>query len=167
MICKTKTFIDITKEAIEKVTPNSHIIKDKLYFVHENKKYFVDNKNVVLDYSVSEKRIALWLEDTFGGEIYMLPRINKPDGIMTADYLWNGEYWDLKEIIGNSKQVLYHAVNNKKKQSSNFIFDITKSDLTLNDAEVQIKRLQLRDDTNFLSSVIIKDNNDFRALKRM
>lgn len=28
----------------------------------------------------------------------MIPRVNKPDGIKTADYLFRNEYWDLKEI---------------------------------------------------------------------
>ncbi len=33
----------------------------------------------------------------------MLPRVNYPEGIKTADYLFRGEYWDLKEIYGNGK----------------------------------------------------------------
>lgn len=51
----------------------------------------------------------------------MLPRINNPKGIQTADYLWNGEYWDLKEINGNGKNILFHAVENHEKQAKNFI----------------------------------------------
>lgn len=31
-------------------------------------------------------------------------RINKPDGIMTADYLFRNEYWDLKSITGCGKK---------------------------------------------------------------
>ena len=44
----------------------------------------------------------------------MLPRINKPDGIQTADYLFRGEYWDLKKITGKGKNTLDSAINKKK-----------------------------------------------------
>ncbi len=104
---------DVTQEWLDKANPNSHKVKNRNYYEYVNVNYEVDGKNVVLDYSLKEKDVAEWLENTFGGELYMLPRVNKPDGIMTADYLWNNEYWDLKTIIGSGKQVLYHSVYKK------------------------------------------------------
>lgn len=89
-------YSDVTTNWIEKAKPNSHKVLDRHYFEYKNVRYVVDNKNVVLDYSNEEKRIARWLENTFGGELYMLPRINSPKGIKTADYLFRNEYWDLK-----------------------------------------------------------------------
>ena len=71
-------YLDITKEWINNAKPNSHKVKNRHYFEYEKIKYRVDNKNVVLDYSDKEKEVAIWLENTFGGEIYMLPRINNP-----------------------------------------------------------------------------------------
>ncbi len=114
MICKNLYCIDVTKEWLENATPNSHVVRDMLYFEYKGEKYFVDNKNVVLDYSKEEREVALWLENKFGGEIFMLPRINKPDGIMTADYLWNNEYWDLKKITGYSKRAIEMLLKEKK-----------------------------------------------------
>lgn len=116
-------------------------------------------KKVVLDYSNKEKEVAEWLENTFGGEIYMLPRINNPEDISTADYLFKDEYWDLKKIKGKSKQVLYHAVYKKKSQSSNFIFDISMLDLRNIDFQQQINNLYNRKDTDFLEKVILKKGN--------
>lgn len=55
---ETKNYVDVTNEWLENVTPNSHIVKEQLYFKHKNKKYLVDNKNVVLDYSKKELEIA-------------------------------------------------------------------------------------------------------------
>ena len=81
-------YLDITKEWINNAKPNSHKVKNRHYFEYEKVKYRVDNKNVVLDYSDKEKEVAIWLENTFGGEIYMLPRINNTEGIQTADYLF-------------------------------------------------------------------------------
>lgn len=63
---------NVTSEWIQNATPNSHRVKDRNYFETENgKRYYVDEKNVVLDYSKKEREIAEWLENTFGGEIYM------------------------------------------------------------------------------------------------
>ena len=96
----------------------------------------------------------------------MLPRINNPEGIQTADYLFRGECWDLKEITSKSKQALYHSVYKKKKQSNNFILDITNSDLTLNNIKQQIGNLYKRKDCTFINKIIIKKNNDSLIYKR-
>lgn len=113
----SKNSRNITKSFIKKSTPNSHEVKDAKYYEDaKGNKYYVDGKNVVIDYSVSEKNVANWLKETFGGEIYMLPRINIPEGIQTADYLFRGEKWDLKKIKFNGKNVLDNRVNGLKKQ---------------------------------------------------
>lgn len=152
----TKKYKDITIEWIENATPNTHKVKNQLYFKHKNKKYYVDKKNVVLDYTKKEKEIAIWLENNFGGEIYMLPRINYPEGIQTADYLFRNEYWDLKEITGQGKNILYHAIEDHKKQATNFIFDFSKSSLT--DAEIftRISKLYTYNKVSWLNKIIIK-----------
>lgn len=156
----------ITTEWLKKATPNSHKVADMDYFEYEGIKYKVDNKTVVLDYSDHEKKIAEWLENTFGGEIYMIPRINYPEGIKTPDYIFKKEKWDLKTINGNSNQVFYHAVRKKKQQSSNFIFEILNSKLSLEDAKNQINVLYNRTDIPFVNKIIVKKNNDFLVFER-
>ena len=115
----------------------------------------------MLDYSKKELRIAKWLERKFGGEIYMLPRINKPEGISTPDYLFRGERWDLKEIFGNGNQTLYHSIFKKSRQSNNFILDVTNSKLSLNEIMEQLNRLTNRDDTKYLNRIILKKRYKF------
>lgn len=162
----TKNYKDITTEWIKNASPNTHKVKNQLYFKHKNKKYYVDKKNVVLDYTKKEKEIAIWLENNFGGEIYMLPRINYPEGIQTADYLFRNEYWDLKEITGKSNQALYHAVYKKQSQSKNFIFNIINKDLTLENIYLQIDKLFNRKDTSFILKIIIIKDNEYFIYKR-
>ena len=87
----SNSYTDVTKNWIENSNPNSHRVLTSGYFIFKQKKYKVDGKNVILDYSKKEKEVAEWLEDTFGGELYMLPRVNYPEGIKTADYLFRGE----------------------------------------------------------------------------
>ncbi len=162
-----KNYINITKEWLENATPNSHIVKELSYFNHNVIKYYVDGNNVVLDYSSKELKIALRLENTFGGEIFMLPRINKPDGIKTADYLWNDEYWDLKEIFGSGKNILYHAVEYQRKQASNFIFDFSNSKLNIDEIYDRAEKLFQLKKLDWLNTIIIiKHNKTLFILKK-
>lgn len=125
---KISNFKDVTQEWLENATPDSHVVQDMNYFeTHDGIKYYVDGKSVVLDYSLEEKNVADWLENTFGGEIYMVPRVNNPDSISTPDYLFRGEKYDLKEITGSSTRIIDNAIKGKQKQAMNFILDITNS----------------------------------------
>lgn len=158
---------DITQEWLDKATPNSHKVIDRNYFEYEGVKYEVDGKNVVLDYSGKEKEVAEWLENTFGGEIYMIPRVNKPDGIKTADYLFRNEYWDLKEIKSSGKKVIDNRVNGLKGQTRNFIFDISGN--LLSDEEIidQIQKMYRSPKRDWVDKVIlIRDNNLIKIYKR-
>lgn len=159
-------YYDVTDIWINTATPNSNKIIDSKSYVYDGKRYIVDGKKVVLDYSDQEKNIAEWLEKTFGGSLRMNPRINYPEGIKTSDYIFRKEKWDLKTIKGNSNQVLYHSIHNKKTQSSNFIFDISDSKLSLEEAKVQTQKLYTRKDTSFLNRAIIKKNDKFIIYKR-
>lgn len=158
---------DITQEWLDNATPNSHKVLDRNYFEYEGVKYEVDGKNVVLDYSSKEKDIAEWLENTFGGEIYMTPRVNKPDGIKTADYLFRNEYWDLKEIKSSGKKVIDNRVNGLKGQTRNFLFDISNN--LLNDEEIinQVERMYKSPKRDWVDKVIlIRDKNLIKIYER-
>lgn len=144
---------------MKKSTPNSHKIKDAEYFEDaKGNKYYVDGKNVVLDYSESEKNVANWLKETFGGEIYMLPRINIPEGIQTADYLFRGEKWDLKEIKSTGKNVLDNRVNGLKKQANNFIFDISNTTISIKEIKNQIDKLYESPNRKWINKIMLIKN---------
>lgn len=160
------TYYDVTNAWIDTSKPNSHKIVVAKSYTHDGIRYKVDGKKVVLDYSLEERNIAEWLESTFGGKIKINPRINEPEGIKTSDYFFRDKKWDLKTINGNSSQVLYHAIYKKKTQSNNFIFDITKSKLSIEEAIEQIKKIYQRPDTNFVNRVLIKKNKEFKVFIR-
>lgn len=143
--------IDITKDFLNKKSSNVHSVKKRQYFKYNQKKYNVDGKNVVLDYSQKELEIAYWLTN-----VYMLPRINNPKGIQTADYLWQGEYCDLKEISGNGKHTLDSAIKRKKSQASNFILDITNSNLSKSDVINQLKLIFKSKNRLWVNKIILK-----------
>lgn len=157
---------DVTQDWLDKAIPNSDKVKDAKYYEHEGIKYNVDGKNVVLDYSKKEKEIAEWLEKTFGGEIYMLPRINNPKNIETPDYIFKKEYWDLKEITGNGKHTLDSALKKKKNQSQNFIFDISLSKMNIEAAQRQIKLIMSSKDRQWVKKIIVKKNEVVKVHKK-
>ena len=155
----SKNSRNITKSFIRKSTPNSHEVKDAKYYEDaKGNKYYVDGKNVVIDYSVSEKNVANWLKETFGGEIYMLPRINIPEGIQTADYLFRGEKWDLKEIKSTGKNVLDNRVNGLKKQANNFIFDISNTPISIKEIKNQIDKLYESPNRKWINKIMLIKN---------
>ena len=158
---KNINYIEVTKEWLDNAKPNNHIVKDANYYEGvDGTKYYVDGKNVVLDYSEKEKEVAKWLKNTFGGKIYMLPRVNNPSGIMTADYFFKNEYWDLKEILGNGKHTLDSAIKKKKSQAKNFIFDISNSVINIESINNQIKKIYKSKDRKWIDKILVKRNND-------
>lgn len=158
---------DVTAEWFNNATPNSNQVKDRDYFDYDGVRYKVDGKNVVLDYSPGEKELAEWLENTFGGDIYMIPRINNPDGIQTADYLFKGEYWDLKTLTGSGKRILEDSIKRKRRQASNFIFDVTNSKIEENNLFGQLRKMYNSKSTNWVDKIIVKkDKNVIVIYKR-
>lgn len=160
-------YADVTKKWLNTATPNSHKVKEQPYFDYNCVRYKVDNKNVVLDYSKEELEMAYFLENKFGGEMYMLPRINKPDGIKTADYLWRGEYWDLKTISTNGKNVIDNRLNGRKNQATNMILDISKNSLSDAEVDKQIEKIYLSPTRDWIEKIIlIRDYKLIKIYKR-
>lgn len=119
------------------------VVNELNTWVHDDKEYKVDGHHAILDYSKHEKEIAEILSNYLKKEIRLVPKVVYPQDISTPDYLIEGERWDLKDIFGNSKNTIDNAVLNKKKQANNFVFDISKTDLTFDDVDEQIKKLYL------------------------
>ena len=163
---KNTNYKIITKKWLKKFASNNKVIEKNYFQTNDGKRFYADNKHVVLDYGLKEKKIANWLSNVFGCSVCINPRINYPEGIKTSDYIFKNEYWDLKAINGNSKQVLYHAIYDKKDQSKNFIFDLTNSTLSLKEGINQIKIIYSRTDMTFVDKIIIKKNQYFYVFKR-
>lgn len=62
---KNDYYIDVTEEWLKKAKPNSHKVKKQLYFDYQGSRYYVDGKNVVLDYSKEELEMVCFLENIF------------------------------------------------------------------------------------------------------
>lgn len=135
---------DVTREWLKNSCPNSYQLKTRNYYEHDGIRYFVGGKKVVFDYTNYEKDIAVCLENSFGGEIYLLPKVNELKGVKTVDYLFRNEYCDLKKIgcnVISEKRAVDNVVKKSKFQTENIILDITDSILNEIIILQQVKRL--------------------------
>lgn len=94
----------------------------------------------------------------------MCPRVNIPEGIKTPDFIWNNEYWDLKEINSYSKNIIDNIVNGTRKQTSNFIFDIKNGKISEKEIIKQIKKIYSSSYRKWINKIIIKRNNKLIAI---
>lgn len=164
---KMQGFKDVTDEWKKTATPNSHNVEEIRKYKIGDSVYIVDEKNVLLDYSNKEKRIAELLEEELGGKISLVPRVLNPQGVSTPDYIFRGEAFDLKELSGTSRNLVYNAIAKKKKQASNFILDISKSPLDEREIVRQIEDIYWSRHTMFVQKIIvIKDEKIRKIYKR-
>lgn len=164
---KEEQYEDITDKLLNKGT-QKYKVKEQNYFVDENKnKYVVDNKYVLIEPTQREKEVANMLGKLYGGKINIIPRVNKPEGIKTPDYMIRNRKYDLKQIVGSGKYVIQGNIKDKQKQAENFIIDITKSKLSIEDSVRQIQSIYNSKHYLWLDRIVlIKDKEFLKIYKR-
>lgn len=157
--------IDITNEFTSK---KKYQIKKQKYFISdEGVRYNVDGKHVILKPTEREVEVAGLLGKALGGKINIIPRINEPPNIKTPDYIIRNEKFDLKQITGGGKYVIEGNLRKKKKQSNNFIIDLTNAKIDLKEAELQIESIYISKRYLWIDKIIvIKEDNIIKAYKR-
>ena len=156
--------VDVTEEWIKGATPNSHEIVDLSEYTSNGTTYKVDGKHVLLDYSDKEKQVAQLLERELGGEISMVPRVLNPPGISTPDYMFRGEAYDLKELSGTSKNLVYNVISKKKRQAGNFVLDISKCPLDEDGIYKQVDDIYWSRHTAFVDKIILIKDDQIRKI---
>ena len=156
---------DVTSEW-KKVKENEvKDVKDLAEWKHNGEVYKVDGKHVVLDYKKEEFNIAKIIAEKYGKEVFMVPRVNEPAGISTPDYRINGENYDLKTISKDAtNNTVFNRIQKAKKQSNNFILDL--SNCTLDDSIIQsqIEKIYTSIGTKHANKVVlIKDSDVIKA----
>ncbi len=131
------------------------MVTKKQEYVVNGVTYQVDGKHVILQPSVQEKNIADILSKKYGKTVDLIPQVMYPQGIQTPDYLINGERFDLKSPTGRGKNLLYSMVSKKRKQSPNFIFDVTDCPLSNEEIEKQINGLYTSRHTRFIEKIVL------------
>lgn len=136
------------------------IVSDLLEYAFEKDTYKVDGKNVILNYSIHEKKVAENIAEKYGKKIQMVPRVVYPQGISTPDFKIDNVSWDLKTISTAGKNVFYNAVKKKKRQAGCFIFDITECPLENEEIEQQINNLFRSTHLTFIDQIALYKNDE-------
>lgn len=152
-------YVDVTEQVLNKEKKRYKIVKQNYYIDEFGNKYIVDNKYIIFELSEREIEVANILGELYGGEIRLVPRINKPLGIKTPDYIIKCEKFDLKEITGHGKYTIQGNIKGKSKQSNNFVIDITKSKLCPEEIKDQLERIYNSKHYLWLDKIILIKNN--------
>lgn len=165
---KAVTFTDITGRWYPDADPNSHPVLELQEYASGGATYKVDGHNVVLDHDAHEKEIAELLEREVGGEIYLVPRVNNPQGVPTPDYLFRGRGYDLKTLSEKAgPNTMFQRVKKAKRQSRNFIIDVSDTKLDRETIAQQISKIFWSENTRFVDEiVIINDGRIVQVAKR-
>lgn len=154
-----KSYVSIKEKWLSNVDPSKAKVSEMNFWEHNDQKYYVDGKHVVLDHSRKEKEVGEWLSKTFGKHVQMAPRVNYPEKIPSPDYLVDGLKFDLKEITGSGKGVVDGNLRKAKQQSENVVFDVTRTKLSNDEILSQLEKVY---DLNRrgLGITIIKDGEE-------
>lgn len=146
---------DVTKIYLNQATPGKGVVENAKSVTIKGRLFYVNEVNKII-HKNNEVEVAEWLKKIFGGEVLYLPEIQEANGVKCADYLWNGEFWDLKTLKGTGMHTLFHAVEKKEAQANNFIFDLTKTGL--NDAEImeRLDEIYRKPKTSYVNTIIVK-----------
>lgn len=80
---------------------------------------------------------ALILAEYFSSDVMVL----RPRYMKSPDLIINGEIWELKSPIGNSKNTIANNFKNARKQSTNIVIDLRRCKLDERVAKARIKHL--------------------------
>lgn len=172
LLSEGKQIYDATNEWRIFAKPDNVVIREISEVRIDGKKYKIDGKHVLLDLDKEEKVVLNELVHNFGGIMEYHPRIVFPNGVSTPDCLYNGLRYDLKQpgkehpnIRGDN--VLFNMIDDKKEQAHCFIFDITRSGLSNDEAIEQAYKLFVRRKTKYVERIILYDGDFFKILERI
>lgn len=159
-------FMDITNEWT-KTKGIKGTVTEKQEYIVNGTTYKVDGKHVILRPTKQEREVAAVLGGKYGKAVEFVPQVVFPQGIQTPDYLIDKERFDLKSPTGKGKNLLYGLVAKKKRQSHNFIIDITNCPLSMGELEGQAERLYGSWRVSFLEKLVfIKNGKIVKVLGR-
>ena len=164
---KDNKYVDITEETLSKGKQKYKLTEQQYYIDEDGTRHNVDNKYVILKPTEREKEVANMLGELYGGKIKIIPRVNEPKNIKTPDYIVKNRRYDLKQISGNGKYVIQGNLKGKQKQADNFVIDITKSEMSIDEAIRQIENIYNSKHFLWLDRIILlKDKEVLKIFKR-
>lgn len=137
-------------------------------FYKDGQRYEIDNHHVKFEASQHEREIAEVLAEQLHERVILQPVINSPDGIKMPDYIIDGKQYDLKSIEGVGKNTFDNAVKGQKSQATNFVFDITKCPLPMDEILRKLEAILTNRNRGWIEKLILIDNGEIvKILERI
>lgn len=102
---------------------------------------FDESYRLAFDHDAIEKNVAQWLSDEIGGKFYLCPRVQIPKRVRSPDYLWDGEWWDLKSVYSHGRNTVTTSIGNARGQSENVILNLVDSSYEDSDVYIEMSRV--------------------------
>lgn len=163
-----ETYEDITQEMYYNAKPKTGNVKEQNYIRHNGIKYYVDGHNIMFDHDERELEVGKLLNETFGGNVEILPSIKNIQGVKTPDYIFRNERLDLKRIT--SKRVndcVKTAIRDCERQAHNFIIDNTAQTVSNDAIFKQIDEIYNAGKFSWVKTIyVLKDRKFIKIYKR-
>lgn len=143
---------NVMPEYLRKATPGAgSIVTDAGY-----------NKNAHAD----EMKTAQWLLKNFGGNIVLLNESDN-EGEKRADYLWNGQLWDLKSTTTAkaADSAIRKGLKQIKENPGGIILDYGNNAVSLDELQKTIDSRMLRGGGNDADIIVIKNGQAVKILR--
>lgn len=132
----------------------------------------LDKVEIGNDINISENKAeiknAIWLSETFGGKVKLLPRDMTK---MTPDYEWNGKLWDLKTPVSNTgnsiDKLVHHGMKQIQENAGGIMLNLENNDLDFDTAmNIASRRIQREKSSHSLGDIkLIVKNKDLYKVK--
>lgn len=114
----------------------------------------------------AEIKTAIWLHETFGGDIRTIPESKRP-GEKTPDYQWNGLMWDLKTV--STEKAADNAIRHGMKQiydnPGGIILDYGNKSINDHMLKAIIDKRMLRHDRYSADIMVVKNGKPVCVLR--
>lgn len=155
-----KLYID-TLAIHKKYKVEGTILPDKKTYLINGKRYELDGTQNLLDYSNDELETAKAIIKAIGGDIQMMPKINRPKEIRVADYFRNGKCRiDKKEPKGGGKNTIYNNLMSAKDQAEYVALEIRSCKLNKKEIYSKLEEAFWSSHLSFIKGVIVLENDE-------
>ena len=144
-------------------------ITEKKYVIVNGIKRKVDGRYVILDPSKREHEAAEILKKWIGADIELVPRVERPKRVRTADYVVNGVKFDLKSPTGSGSNTISHQVEEMQGQAPGLVLDISKIGLSEEEVIRQLKKAYRLNNAHYVHldmTIIVNEKNVIHVFER-
>lgn len=129
VIANTLPYIDVTQKWLDAIDSNKlGQVFENDYFEADGARYDSSNSTIDMKFGNDELNISKRLSNNFHDDVHLVPRVapnnNSNKYISAPDFVFKGEYFELKTVEGSGKESIINRIKRGVNQSNSFVVDI-------------------------------------------